>query len=423
MPRALRYTLIIGSVVTLLVIALHQTGWLTPLDRQLATIFGLGLATPIHHPFIQIAAIVLLAFGVAWTTIDINRFDLKALVAGSALVQLYTGAALLSLFGVYFSPLLPGLAVVLAFVAAFVYARTEEGQRQRHVEVLYGRRISDQTATTLVNGRAPIDNEGQMRELTIVVCEIFNHPSLMAELAPATYIALNNEFLALASESLVESGGCLTECDGEGVRVIFGTPLPTGDHAAEACRAALTLARRLDAFNQRVAAEHGQVCDWRIGVNSGLMIIGSFGGDRLAGFGVAGEEVEFARRLCAANLIYGSSVLAGARTYEMAEGAVEVRPMELLRRRQDESWLEVYELLGLPGEMSAADRERSDLYWTGVILYREKRLGEALEKFLQVRAMTPGHDGPVDFYLQRIRSLQLSNVGAEFETARLLHSI
>ena len=117
---------------------------------------------------------------------------------------------------------------------------------------------------------------------------------------PAAYIALNNEFLALASESLVESGGCLAECDGEGVRVIFGTPLPGTDHAADACQAALALARKLDAFNQRVAAEHGQVCDWRIGVNSGLMIMGSFGGDRLAGFDtrvLAGEADLFGVRV------------------------------------------------------------------------------------------------------------------------------
>jgi len=36
--------------------------------------------------------------------------------------------------------------------------------------------------------------------------------------------------------------------------------------------------------------------------------------------------------------------------------------------------------------------------------------------------MSPGHDGPVDFYLQRIRTLQLNNAGAEFETARMLNS-
>src|SRR4249920_137878 len=151
MSRALRYTLIIGSAVAILLGLLHEMGWLTGLDRQLATIFGLGLATPVHHPIVQYLAIVTLAFGVAWATIDINRPDLKALIAGSALVQVFTGAALVSLFGWYFSPLLPGLAVVLSFAAAFFYARTEEGQRQRHVEALYGRRISDQTATSLVN--------------------------------------------------------------------------------------------------------------------------------------------------------------------------------------------------------------------------------------------------------------------------------
>ena len=73
MSRALRYTLIIGSVVAILLGMLVETDWLTRLDRQLATIFGLGLATPVHHPVVQYLAILFLSFGVAWATIDINR--------------------------------------------------------------------------------------------------------------------------------------------------------------------------------------------------------------------------------------------------------------------------------------------------------------------------------------------------------------
>ncbi len=423
MSRALRFTLIIGFAVALVLVLLHESGLLLPLDRELAGMFGLTEDTPLRAPVLQYLTIGGLAFGIAWTTIDINRFDLKAIVAGATLAQVLSGAAVVALFGAYFSPLLPSLAVLLSFFSAFFYARTDTGQRQRQVESLYGRRISNATATALVESRVPLEQMGHLQELTIVVCEIFNHPALMSELKPAEYISLNNEFLSLASETLVEAGGCLAECDGEGVRVIFGTPLPQPDHAARACAAGLALAKKLDAFNQRVAEGDGQVCDWRIGVNSGVMITGSFGGDRLAGFGVAGDEVEFARRLCAANLIYGSSILAGARTYEMAEGAVEVRPMELLRRRQDENWLEVYELLGLPEEVGVEERERRDLYWTAVIYYREKRLAEALERFQHVRALSPGADGPVDFYIQRIRTLQLNNSGADFETARLLNSL
>lgn len=423
MSRALRFTLIIGGAVALLLGLLRQFGAFDGADQALAGAYGLEAGIETRHAFLDWFLLLAAAFGLAWTTIDINRPSLKAVIAGAALVQAFTGSALLGVFGFFLSPFAPGLAVVLAFVAAFLHARSQDGQRQRQVEELYGQRISADTAAALVESRTPLDAQGQMQELSIVVCEIFNHPALMAELSPADYIALNNEFLALASESLVEAGGCLAECDGEGVRVIFGTPLPIMEHAAQACCAALDLSRKLDAFNQRAQARHGQMADWRIGVNSGLMITGGFGGDRLSGFGVAGEEVEFARRLCAANLIYGSSILAGAHTYEMAEGQVEVRPMELLRRRQDENWLEVYELLGRPEEIGVEERERRDLYWTGVIYYREKRLAEALEKFHQVRSLSPGPDGPVEFYIQRIRNLQLSNSAADFETARLLNSL
>ena len=103
----------------------------------------------------------------------------------------------------------------------------------------------------------------------------------------------------------------------------------------------------------------------RVGVNSGEMAVGRFGSRRLGGFGVAGEEVAFARRLCAANLIYGSRVLIGARTFELAEATIEARPLELLRRRLGENWLEVYELLGEPHELSQDDLARRDLFWTG----------------------------------------------------------
>ena len=159
-----------------------------------------------------------------------------------------------------------------------------------------------------------------------------------------------------ASETLVEKGGTLAGCDGEGVRVIFGAPLPLPNHAVLACRAALEVARQFKTLNEETARQHdGLSCDIRVGVNSGEMAVGHFGSRRLGGFGVAGEEVAFARRLCAANLIYGSNVLIGARTFELAEASIEARPLELLRRRLGDNWLEVYELLGEPHDLTPDD--------------------------------------------------------------------
>ena len=415
MSRALKYTFLNGALVSLLLTLVYTLGLLRPLDAAMARTLGLP-SPPSEHPSVQYLMLIALAFGIAWTTIDINRPVSKALVAVGALAEIFTLSVLVSLYGAYFSPFLPAAAVLMTFVAGFVYASSQAGQRQRVVDAAFGPRVSLRQMRALVDGRAALNPVGQLEELSLVVCEIFNHQALMDTLEPQDYAELCNRFLNVASETLVEKGGTLAGCDGEGVRVIFGAPLPLPNHAVLACRAALEVARQFKTLNEETARDHdGLTCDIRVGVNSGEMAVGQFGSRRLGGYGVAGEEVAFARRLCAANLIYASNVLIGARTFELAEASIEARPLELLRRRLGDNWLEVYELLGEPHNFTPEDLARRDLFWTGVIFYREKRLADALAKFSQARSTIPYPDGPLDFYIQRIKQLQHSNSTTDWE--------
>ena len=423
MSRALKFSLFIGAMVSLTLAVVYAAGAIRPLDAVVAHKLGLA-GQGLGHPVVQSLAFAGLAFGIAWTTVDINRPLFKWLVAGLALAEVFTLSALAALFGAFFSPLLPAAAVVMAFAAGFFYSRSEAGQRQRLADAAYGRRVSTGQMRTLVDGNAPLVPVGQLQESTLVVAEIFNHQALMDGLEPAEYAEISNRIYNAVAEALVEKGGTLAGCDGEGVRGLFGAPLPVADHAPAACRATLEAARQVRALNADFAASHdGLTCDVRFGINSGDMAVGYFGGRRLGGFGAAGEEVAFARRLCAANLIYGSTVLIGARTFEMAEASVEARPLELLRRRLGDSWHEVYELLGEPQDLTPEELERRDLFWTGVIFYREKRLGDALAKFSQARVANDKPDEPLEFYIHRIKQLQHGNATADFETSRLLNSL
>ena len=423
MSRALKFSLFIGAMVSLTLVLVYAPGFIRSLDAAVAGKLGLA-GQGLSHPVVQTLAFVGLAFGIAWTTVDINRPVFKWLVAGLALAEVFTLAALAALFGAFFSPVLPAAAVVMAFAGGFFYSRSEAGQRQRLADSTFGRRLSRPQMRALVDGNTPLDPAGQLQETTLVVAEIFNHQALMDALEPGEYATVSNRFLNAITEVLVEKNGALAACDGEGVRVLFGAPLPVPDHAAMACRATLEAARQVRTLNDELAQSHDALrCDVRFGINSGDMAVGYFGARRLGGFGAAGEDVAFARRLCAANLIYGSTVLIGARTFEMAESAIEARPLELLRRRLGDSWHEVYELLGEPQDLTPEELTRRDLFWTGVIFYREKRLADALEKFSQARPVNGKRDEPLDFYIHRIKGLQHGNSTPDFETARLLNSL
>ncbi|MBV9658487.1 MAG: adenylate/guanylate cyclase domain-containing protein [Verrucomicrobia bacterium] len=460
MSRHAKFALFVGLQVSWVLAAIYALGFLIVPDTALARALGLPVEAEAKlvnaHAFLQYAAILALAFGIAWTTVDLRRPLARALIAAGAVTQMFTCCGLLALFGIYFSPFLPALAGVLAFAAGAYYARSGAGRRRDAVDAVFAGRVSPETAHALATSRVgaadPVAatslaeaTHGHVRELTLVICEIFNHAALLDTLSAADYLRLTNAFLDRAADALVRAGGCLVSCNGEGVTAFFGAPLPgqVHSHAVLGCRAALEVARRVRALNESWHQEFdGEIattfpgCDVRIGINSGEMIAGRFGpapgtldtetadAAALAGYGVAGDEVAFARRLCAANLIYGSVALIGARTYELAESAMEARPLELLRRRVGGDWLEVYELLGEPHELSETDQRRRELFWTGVIFFRERRLDEALDHFLNARALDENSaDGPLDFYIRRIENLRQQDPSEEWETTRMLNAL
>ncbi len=404
--RYLKVTIFIGIVVTLIVAGLSESGVLHRFDVALAAF--LGRDQPVVHAarLWQYPVVALLAFGAAWTTIDISRNSLKFVVAAGAFAQVITATWVLNVFGIFFSPFGSLAAIVGSFAAGITYSRSEGGMRKKVVRGIFGDRVSKRTFAALVNSTARLNFTGEKCEASILVCEIFNHDQLADALPVADYVAMNNAFLRNAADFLVERGAYLDECDGESLRVVFGTPLVDDRHATLACESALALVERLDAVNAECARIWQQTFDFRIGVNSGEIVVAAYGSRRLGNFSVAGEPVEFTRRLCAANMTYGSRILVGTTTFSQAEQAVEVRPMELIQRQDDaHSREEIYELLSLRDVLTDEERERRDLFWKGMVYYRERLWDEALNLFHSAR-LADGSDGPVEFYIRRIGQLR-----------------
>lgn len=393
---------------------------LNAFDRPDAALWSfLGHTTaPSHHPVVQCFAAALLAFCIAWTTVDIYKLSLKIVIAAGALVEIPALTGVLNLHGAFFSPFASLLAIALSFGAAIAYSRSEAGGRKRYLQQIFGGRISRKTFYSLLDSSAPIKFDGEFRDTTVIVCEIFNHDELMDSLPVADYVAMTNQFLETGADFLVEREGYLDECGGESLRVIFGATLEDREHASKACDAALALADRLERLNEECEARWKHRFDYRIGVNSGEVVIAAYGSKRLGSFSVAGETVEFSRRLCSANLIYGSLILIGPDTYALATNAIEVRPIELIRGKTPNSREEIYELLAMKNVLSAEDLKKRDLFWKAIVYYREAQWDYALEYFQSSLTMTPA-DAPVEFYIRRIEHLRTGTPLVEWENARI----
>ena len=399
--RYLKATILIGTVSAVIVLVLYATHWLTnTLDPVLVQGYGLRKHS-LTPEGMQLFLIAVISFAAAWTTVDITRPILKAVVALGAVILLLTGSMVLALYNVFFNPVPSIFAVMTSFIIGLGYARTESGSRKKLMERLFGQRLSRGAFNQLVNSDVPQDFPGTLQEGTVMVVAVHNHSELMELLTPENYAAMTNLYLRTASDYLVEVGGYLDECGGESVRVVFGAPLSDDRHAAKACRAALDLAARLDDLNRECDATWQRRLDFRIGINSGEMIAAAYGGSRLGSFSVAGPVVEFARRLCSACATYGCKILIGPETYEPAAETLEVRPVEVVKSTGDRRRIELYEILA-PKHGLSPERERSrNHYWTGVLHYRERQWDKAIEEFSKAR-ITGIPDAVLDYYIRRV---------------------
>lgn len=398
--RILKAAIILGAISATLTMLLLASGLPILVDERLIKSLRIPMdGRPLWGPPVFISLV--LAFGIAWTTLDITRNFLRILIVLATAILLCTWSGVVSIYGQFFSPVLPVFAVLCSGVLGLLWVRTRSGSRKQSLERLFGPRMSRAGFREILNSRFDASFPGRKLQASVLVVSVHNHAELMELLSPSDYTAITNFYLQTASDYLVESGGYLDECNGECIRVVFGAPQPDERHATRACRAAIDLAARIDELNKECDSRWQRRLDVRMGLDSGEIVAGLFGGNRLANYSIAGSAVDFARRLCSASSSYGARILIGPDAYSPAAESLEVRPIEILKVSARRRRVEIYEILTAKHGLSP-ERERSrDHFWTGVLHYREKQWEKAVDEFTKAR-ITGLPDPALDFYLRRI---------------------
>ena len=94
-------------------------------------------------------------------------------------------------------------------------------------------------------------------------------------------------------------------------------------------------------------------------------------------------------------------------TFDRVSEAVVARPIDFVSGLNSHDRLEVYEPLWPAAEAAPERVAQRDSFWSGVVLYREKRWAEAYTEFQKARGSETEDDPPVEFYLRRLEPLLL----------------
>ena len=108
---------------------------------------------------------------------------------------------------------------------------------------------------------------------------------------------LTKDFLGCLTRPVLDGRGTLDKYTGDGLVAFWGAPLPCPDQADRAVGAALEILAEIDALNARRQNEKFEPVQVRIGIESGLALVGDLGTPFRSTYTAVGDCINFASRL------------------------------------------------------------------------------------------------------------------------------
>ena len=227
-----------------------------------------------------------------------------------------------------FALMLPMTAPAIAFAFGFfilsrLAAADLQNQRAFYSSTLE-RYLAPQVIDRMVDGREEVKIGAEEREITVMISDLENFSNLVDSLDLETFEGVINEYFDGIIDLLWKHEAMIDKMTGDGIIAIFGAPVPSEDHADRA----LACCRDIDIYaleiRQKMIARGINFGYTRMGVSSGIGLVGNFGGERRFNYTAYGEVVVIAARLEAANKTFGTRILFSADTLKLAKRDVPI---------------------------------------------------------------------------------------------------
>ncbi len=167
----------------------------------------------------------------------------------------------------------------------------------------------------MVGGSTPA---AERRQLTVMFCDLADSTSLARRLDPEDYREVIRAYQAACAEVIQRFDGHIAQYLGDGLLVYYGYPQAHEDDAQRAIRTGLGIVEAIGMLNTRLEHEWGVQLTVRVGIHTGLVVVGEMGSggrhERLA----LGETPNVAAKL--QGLAAPETVVISALTYRLDPG-------------------------------------------------------------------------------------------------------
>ena len=172
----------------------------------------------------------------------------------------------------------------------------------------------DQTISPPADARRP---EAERRQLTVMFCDLVGSTGLSGQLDPEDLRDVVRAYQATCTDVIQRFEGHVAQHLGDGLLVYFGYPAAHEDDAQRAVRAGLGVLDAMQRLNQRLESRYSLQLALRIGIHTGLTVIGDIGAGGRQEQLALGETPNVAARI--QDLAAPDTVVMSAATHRLTQ--------------------------------------------------------------------------------------------------------
>jgi adenylate cyclase len=191
--------------------------------------------------------------------------------------------------------------------------------------------------------------------VTAFFTDVESFTAMTSRAEPERLVAVLDDYFEGAAAVIIEHGGMIDKIVGDAVHALFNVPLDLADHPRRAVDCAIALREWAAAYRRRAAPASIGFGRTRIGIETGLAVVGDVGIRAKLDYTAHGDAINAAARLEAANKELGSSICIGPQAAARCDAAI-LRPLGTIVVRGREDKLKVYE--PWPTDTTAMWREK-----------------------------------------------------------------
>lgn len=239
------------------------------------------------------------------------------------------------------------------------------------------------------------------QEMTLLFSDIRDFTTLSESILPAENFRFINSYLSTMEPVVSGHHGFIDKYIGDGIMALFPTDADNG------VRCGIDMLRQLAVYNEGRSRAGYVPIRIGIGVNTGLVMMGTVGGHNRMDSTVIGDTVNQASRLESLTKIYRAPLLISEHTLHALDdlSAYHIRFVDRLKLKAHYPAQSVFEIFDAdPEPLRLAKRETLELFDEALAYYHLGSIADAIPLLEQCLHVAPD-DHPANIYLERCRAL------------------